>query len=338
MVFSTTLLVLLWCILANGKERSNLSPNVFITCDDQNQVQFSSIEGLKERTWFSFDVREVLSVKAFSKFDIETVQGSYRVKSSEPSFETTKMMVTSCSVVDDVALLTGRCSGAVVGNQRKNEIQNLSLSFDYNMTFKVSDSTSLLSHVDGIDFSVELTPSDSISRSYSFQQSAVYARIQWNSDATQDYFGFGEQYSHINMKGKQVPILVSEQGVGRGLEPISFALGLQSGNEFTTYAPLPIYIATATSNENSTTDAHAFMLRNTEYCVFDMTLDNITTVDILRPNFGNGKSEPIVGTLFRSSRSRPLDLLHGITEYTGRMRSLPSWILRGKFFFLIFEH
>jgi alpha-glucosidase len=129
------------------------------------------------------------------------------------------------------------------------------------------------------------------------------------------------------MKGKQVPILVSEQGVGRGLEPISFALGLQSGNEFTTYAPLPTYIATAASAEN--TAAHAFMLRNTEYCVFDMTQDNKTFVDILRPTFGNGKSEPVVGTLFRSSRRRPLDLLHGITEYTGRMRSLPSWILRG---------
>ena len=93
-------------------------------------------------------------MKAFEKFDIVAVQGSYRLTSSKPSFETTKMMVTSCSVVDDVAIVTGICSGAVVGTQ--NEIQNISLSFDYNMTFKVSDSTSSLSYVDGIDFSVDV--------------------------------------------------------------------------------------------------------------------------------------------------------------------------------------
>jgi hypothetical protein len=305
------------------------SDNLSITCQG-NQVKFSSLEGLflkEERTWFSLDS---LTVLAFEKFNIESSQGSYKVSTSKkPSFETKRMDVIHCSVVDDVAIVSGVLSGAIVSTQNKNEIENISLSFDYNMTFKMSD-VSTSDVVDAIDFSLDIVPSDSISRSYSFQQSAVYAHLEWISTATQDYFGFGEQYSHVNMKGKKVPILVQEQGVGRGLEPISFVLGIQAGNEFTTYAPFPMYLATDSKTPSSDTAAHAFMIHNSEYSVFDMTQDNITSVELLRPNFGLS-DEPILGTLFRStSRTQsPLDLIRGITAYTGRMRSLPSWILRG---------
>ena len=38
------------------------------------------------------------------------------------------------------------------------------------------------------------------------------------------FYGFGAQYSRFNMKGKVVPMFLSEQGVGRGLEPVTFVL------------------------------------------------------------------------------------------------------------------
>ena len=79
-----TILTLLWCVFALSQERLSLSQNLFMTCDNENQVRFSSMEGLRERTFFSFDTREVLSVKAFEKFDIVAVQGSYRLTSSKP--------------------------------------------------------------------------------------------------------------------------------------------------------------------------------------------------------------------------------------------------------------
>ena len=38
------------------------------------------------------------------------------------------------------------------------------------------------------------------------------------------FYGFGAQYSGFNMKGKVVPMFLSEQGVGRGLEPVTLIL------------------------------------------------------------------------------------------------------------------
>ncbi len=46
--------------------------------------------------------------------------------------------------------------------------------------------------------------------------------------------------------GRRVPVLVSEQGVGRGLEPITSYLNNQTegvgGHWYTTYAPKPVYL------------------------------------------------------------------------------------------------
>ena len=42
------------------------------------------------------------------------------------------------------------------------------------------------------------------------------------------FFGMGEQYTHINMRGHSVPLFISEQGVGRGAEPVTFLIDLLS--------------------------------------------------------------------------------------------------------------
>ena len=61
------------------------------------------------------------------------------------------------------------------------------------------------------------------------------------------FFGLGVQYSHFNMKGRRVPVLVAEQGIGRGAEPLTSLLNLvgdgSGGYWHTTYAPKPLYIS-----------------------------------------------------------------------------------------------
>lgn len=51
----------------------------------------------------------------------------------------------------------------------------------------------------------------------------------------------GLQYTVWNFKGLKVPVISSEGGVGRGLEPLTGYLNLfkdnQGGNNLTTYAP-----------------------------------------------------------------------------------------------------
>ena len=48
--------------------------------------------------------------------------------------------------------------------------------------------------------------------------------LRYDCDPAEAFMGFGQQYSFINFRGKLVPILISEQGVGRGLQPVTTAL------------------------------------------------------------------------------------------------------------------
>eukprot|EP00981_Chlorochromonas_danica_P010287 scaffold3079_cov187-Ochromonas_danica.AAC.14 len=68
----------------------------------------------------------------------------------------------------------------------------------------------------------------------------VYASRHWES-----FFGFGESFSLFNLTGLVVPVLVSEQGVGRGMEPITDYLneeiGPGSGGYTGRQTPLPTW-------------------------------------------------------------------------------------------------
>ncbi|KAL5743692.1 hypothetical protein ACOSQ2_026808 [Xanthoceras sorbifolium] len=52
--------------------------------------------------------------------------------------------------------------------------------------------------------------------------------LTFSSERNERFYGFGEQFSHMDFKGKRVPIFVQEQGIGRGDQPISFAANLVS--------------------------------------------------------------------------------------------------------------
>ena len=61
-------------------------------------------------------------------------------------------------------------------------------------------------------------------------------------------FGCGEQFSHIDLRGRRVPLWVREQGVGRGHNLITLYANLHShagGAWHTTYFPLPRFVASS---------------------------------------------------------------------------------------------
>ncbi len=49
-------------------------------------------------------------------------------------------------------------------------------------------------------------------------------RLSYSCENDEQFYGFGVQYSIFNMKGRRLPVFLSEQGVGRGLEPFSTTL------------------------------------------------------------------------------------------------------------------
>jgi len=127
--------------------------------------------------------------------------------------------------------------------------------------------------------------------------------------------GFGTQYSAFNLKGKHIPILSTEQGIGRGLQPITAALNLAGGGSggdwHTTYAPLPAYL---------TPEGRALILENTEYSAFDLQ----SNVDRIEVELWSMELEGQV-----MAALSPLELLTEITEVTGRMKPLPAWVQSG---------
>ena len=65
--------------------------------------------------------------------------------------------------------------------------------------------------------------------------------MTYNSPVDEEIYGMGLQYTEWNLKGKSVPLITTEAGVGRGLQPITIAMnkamGGQGGTSTTSYAP-----------------------------------------------------------------------------------------------------
>jgi len=57
-----------------------------------------------------------------------------------------------------------------------------------------------------------------------------FIRLQFNSTSDEEIYGMGLQYTVWNFKGLQVPVISSEGGVGRGLEPLTEFLNLFRSN------------------------------------------------------------------------------------------------------------
>jgi alpha-glucosidase len=137
--------------------------------------------------------------------------------------------------------------------------------------------------------------------------------LTYKTEKKEHFFGFGEQFSRFDMKGERLPIFVMEQGVGRGIQPLTFFADLTAGSGgkwHTSYAGVPQYI---------TSEQRALFLKNSEYSVFDLREDDEVQITLFS---GNMKGEILNG-------DSPLALIETYTEYSGRMRALPDWINQG---------
>lgn len=143
--------------------------------------------------------------------------------------------------------------------------------------------------------------------------------LSYSCGNNEQFFGFGEQPSRFNHKGKRVPILIQEQGIGRGdkivQDPITNALlgltlGNSKGDDYSTYKSIPHYIS---SKSNS------LYLENYEYAEFDFTKNNQIQIEV----YSNRLEANIIYA------RNPLDAIEEYTIYSGRMHKLPDWILEG---------
>jgi alpha-glucosidase (family GH31 glycosyl hydrolase) len=136
------------------------------------------------------------------------------------------------------------------------------------------------------------------------------------SDAGERIYGMGEQVPHdtLNLKGRQIPVLAQEGGVGRGHGVITPVVDLASpgsgGSQESTYYAAPHYL---TSRNQS------LFLENTEVAVFDFRADDATEIRLY--------AERMDGRVLYGEE--PLALIERFTDYTGRMPPLAEWANQG---------
>ena len=142
-----------------------------------------------------------------------------------------------------------------------------------------------------------------------------YNRIYLNyaSEKDESFYGFGEQFTYFDQKGKKLPIFIMEQGIGRGSQPFTLLVDINAsagGKWHTSYAGVPHYM---------TSKMRSLFLETSEYSSFDMTADNQVQVALF--------SHSIKGRIINGDT--PLALIEEYTTYSGRMRELPDWIHDG---------
>ena len=124
------------------------------------------------------------------------------------------------------------------------------------------------------------------------------------------FFGFGAQYSELDLSGKTLPIWSQEQGHGRGLQPLTGILnsvgGGAAGAWHTSYTAVPFYL---------TDQSRAIALETSEYVEFDLDRGHEVVI--------TAHTTSLSGHIFAGSN--PAEILEAHTEVTGRMQPLPDW-------------
>jgi alpha-glucosidase len=138
--------------------------------------------------------------------------------------------------------------------------------------------------------------------------------IRLSSTKHEAVYGCGEQYSELNMKGKRVPLWVSEQGVGRNKKEMLTFLADKferaGGDWYTTYFPQPSLI---------TSPEFFCHVDDSAYMEFDFTHHDFSELECwhIPSKVVIGVEEDFIKTVQKQS------------EYFGLQPELPEWIFDG---------
>ncbi len=137
------------------------------------------------------------------------------------------------------------------------------------------------------------------------------AQLRFATSAAEHFYGFGEQFSRVDCKGYEIPVVTEEGGIGRGdAGPFLLRLLGVTGDLFSSYAPAPHFL---------TNQGRSLFLSNGEPSVFDLRHPDLATIRV--------QASQMEGHILTGGT--PLDLIEIYTELIGRLPPLPDWVHKG---------
>lgn len=137
--------------------------------------------------------------------------------------------------------------------------------------------------------------------------------LRFSADKEEYIYGGGEQFTYFNLRGKNFPLWVSEQGVGRNKKTYetfkadAFGAG---GDYYTTFFPQPTFVSSK---------KYFLHVNDSSYMDFNFKNNSFHELQIW-----DIPSEIIIG-----AEDDYVKLLENLTELLGRQPELPDWVYDG---------
>jgi len=138
-------------------------------------------------------------------------------------------------------------------------------------------------------------------------------RLRYACLADERFFGFGEQFTHLDLKGRQLDILSQEPGIGRGVQPLTWVMNTffgAGGDDTRSNAPVPHYV---------TSHCRSLCLENHALSRFDLRAAEQVNVEVW--------SDSVCARIFNGET--PAALVEAYTKLSGTMAPLPTWMHQG---------
>jgi len=145
------------------------------------------------------------------------------------------------------------------------------------------------------------------------KQSYNRFQLMLEADAGEQIYGCGEQYSRLNLRGKKVPIWISESGVGRRFDPLSIGFALKTKHIprwYNTYISMPSWVSSFGMYCHSTSSAYTLLdfKKRDRHGIYVWEIPEKIII---------GVEDSLAGAV------------GGLSDYLGRQPQPPEWIYEG---------